>query len=87
MRVAVDVAVAIVYSILQDAGIPAVDEIGMISIARSIAIREDKWLRGIHSLRPESIEITRTPVNLHENTRENNRIVGITAATAIGTLG
>lgn len=38
--VTVNVAVAFVHSILQDASIPSVNEVGMISIAYRIAIRE-----------------------------------------------
>jgi hypothetical protein len=83
--VARGIAVAVVHSILQDAGIPAVDEICVISVTGSIAIREDEWLRGVQSLRPEVIEISRTPVNLHKNTWDGNRKFGITAGTGIGT--
>ncbi len=38
--ITVNVAVAFVHSILQDTSIPAVNEVGMISIACRIAIRE-----------------------------------------------
>jgi len=43
--VAIRIAMAVVYSALQDAFVPSVDEISMVTISGRVAMGEDKRLR------------------------------------------
>jgi len=56
--------VAVVNNPLEHASVPTVKEIGMISVARGVAVSEDERLLRVLGLAAEGIEIVRGPVNL-----------------------
>jgi hypothetical protein len=75
------VASASVNSLLKDTCVPTVHEIRMVAVTSSISLRVYKGLAGVHCLATNPIETIRTPVHLHEDTRECDGKVGVTAGT------
>jgi len=82
--ITVRIAVTPVNGLLQNTGIPAVDEICVISISRRIAVREDERLSRIPGLGPNTVEVGRAPVKFHENPRNDHWEVRVAARASIG---
>jgi hypothetical protein len=80
----VRITVAAVNSLLENAIVPAIEHIGVVSVPSIVTVREDKRLVGVLRLVTVLVELSSVPVDLHEHTRNVNRVIGVQAIARIG---
>lgn len=78
------IAVAAVDRTLEHTVVPAVVHIRVVPIPCIVSVCKYKWLVRVLRLRTISVECTSVPVDLHENSGDANRELGIGALSRVG---
>lgn len=68
-RVSIRITVAVIDSFLESWDVPSVVEVGVVTVPSRIAVRVNKWLRWVHGLAADRVEVVGCPVNLRARQR------------------